>query len=153
MTEADESGADRAEQLMREHRFAEAIMALDQHLSSEPDDARALLQLGICHLLNRSEGEFAAIYRRAEAMVARLSPPPSDVSRLWALYRSLAAKVSTTALVLSAAASAGCDRTAPQPEIAPETTAAVTAQSEPTSAASDAATNTAEAPAETAATA
>lgn len=115
---------------MEEHRFGEAADELGRYLREHPDDPQALLQLGICHLLNRSEGEFFAIRLRAERLLARHAPPTPEVTRLWALYRSLAAKVTTAALALGATATVGCDRDAP-PTVVPETPAATATSTAP----------------------
>jgi hypothetical protein len=102
----------RAEQLLQEQRYGEAIEGFSSHLRAEPDDPEALLQLGICHLLNRSEPEFLAIHDRAAQTLGDSSELPGRLSRLWALYRSLVAKVTATALVVGAAGA--CDRAGPE---------------------------------------
>ena len=51
-----------AEELLRERRFGEAIEAFHLHLEEEPRDVKALLELGICHLLNGSRQAFHRIY-------------------------------------------------------------------------------------------
>lgn len=97
-----------AEKLMRGRRFARAIPLFEMHLRSRPEDVRALLELGICHLLNRSEREFLRIYGKARALLSRMTDLPSDVRRLWRQYRGLAVRVSAAALVMGAAALPGC---------------------------------------------
>jgi hypothetical protein len=49
MTEPD------AERLMRTHRYAEAIGVFESRLADDPSDLGAMLRMGLCHLLNRSE--------------------------------------------------------------------------------------------------
>ena len=96
----------RAEALMRRRRFAEAIPLFERHLRDRGRDLPALLKLGICHLLNRSERAFLDIYERARRIVARLKKMPADVARLWAQYGDLVKRVTATALVLGATATA-----------------------------------------------
>jgi hypothetical protein len=97
-----------AEELMRARLFGEAIGAFDAHLRDYPDDLRALLKVGICHLLNRSERMFVAIHQRAQALLARLREVPRDIARLWRTYNSLLAKVTATALLVGVGTLAGC---------------------------------------------
>lgn len=133
-----------ADDLMRQHRFGDAIIALSDEVQRHPQDPQPLLKLGICHLLNRSETEFLAIHRRAAPLVEQLRPAPPEVSRLWTLSRSLMAKMTGAALVMSTAAGLGCDRTeAPPAEVAPEPTALSTAEPEPADTAAEANTGTA----------
>jgi len=124
-----------AEALMQEQRFGEAIAAFDAHLARRPSDAKALLQLGICHLLQRSEQVFLDIYHRAGRLLSALDAIPAEVARLWRLYRSLVAKVTATALVTSTVGLTACDKTeaTPDPAVAPASSPATTAAStEPT---------------------
>ena len=97
-----------AEGLMRRRQFGEAIPLFEECLADAPDDLGALLRLGICHLLNRSEDLFLAIYRKAGALLARIERAPDDVRRLWAQYQALAKRVTATAVVLGTIAVAGC---------------------------------------------
>ncbi len=97
-----------ADGLMRARRFGEAIEVLDGYLGENPDDLRGLLRSGICHLLNRSERTFLAIYERAAGIVARLGALPGDVARLWSTYQNLFRKVSAAALLIGSTAIAGC---------------------------------------------
>ncbi|RLB64446.1 MAG: hypothetical protein DRI90_04570 [Deltaproteobacteria bacterium] len=117
----------RGEELMQEQRFADAIEAFDGHLVREPTDPKALLQLGICHLLDRSEQTFLDIYRRAGRLLGTMERIPAEVSRLWTLYRSLVAKVTATALVTSTVGLTACNKTDPIPDpvLAPPTTSVV----------------------------
>ena len=125
MARKKELAPSRAEQLMKEHRFADAARELSERLGQQPDDPQALLELGICHLLNRSEAEFLRIGARAERIIAALESPPARVSRLWSLYRSLAAQVTTAALTLGAVGAMGCDRTTPPADVTAEPTPTV----------------------------
>ncbi|MFB3891689.1 MAG: hypothetical protein ACE15C_06670 [Phycisphaerae bacterium] len=97
-----------AEDLMRQRRFGDAIEAFRMHLERHGRDLKALLELGICHLLNGSEQAFREIHERAGRMLARARKVPADVARLWEQYGALAAKVAATALVLGAMAVEGC---------------------------------------------
>ena len=111
----------RAEQLLQEQRYPEAIESFSAHLQREPSDPEALLQLGICHLLNREEQQFLAIHEHAARVIATATELPRGVPRLWTLYRSLVAKVTATALAVGA--SAGCDHAGtPSPEVSAEPT-------------------------------
>ena len=103
-TETDLCG--RAEALMKRRRFAEAIPLFDQHLRDHGRDLPALLKLGICHLLNRGEQAFLDIYQKARRIVANLKKMPADTARLWAQYGDLVKRVTATALVLGATATA-----------------------------------------------
>lgn len=88
-----------AETLMSERRFPEAIAAFEAHLEQSPYDLRALLKVGICHLLNCSRGAFLESHRRAEEAIARIGSVPADVADLWALYRDLVVRVGAATLV------------------------------------------------------
>ena len=74
-----------AAELMQEQRFADAVEAFDGHLVREPTDPKALLQLGICHLLDRSEQIFLDIYERVARLIGTLEQIPAEVVRLWTL--------------------------------------------------------------------
>jgi hypothetical protein len=116
----------RGEQLLQEQRYPEAIDSFSAHLQRVPSDPEALLQLGICHLLNREEQRFLAIHEQAARVIATAPALPRGVPRLWTLYRSLVAKVTATALAVGA--SAGCDHSgAPSPEVSAEPTPSSTA--------------------------
>ena len=82
-----------AERHLKERRVEEAVAAFRLYLRGNPNDVRALLQLGICHLLRRSEQEFLAIHRRVQALLARMRTIPEGIGRLWQLYGTLAVKV------------------------------------------------------------
>ena len=97
-----------AEQAMKARRFGEAIAGFEAHLAEWPDDVRALLRLGLCHLLDRSEETFVAIHGRARALIEKLREVPADLARLWAHYQQLLRKVSATALVVGAMALPAC---------------------------------------------
>jgi hypothetical protein len=99
---------ERAEQAMKARRFDEAIAAFEAHLAESPDDVRALLRLGLCHLLDRSEETFVAIHGRARALIEGLREMPADLARLWAHYQQLLRKVSATALVVGTMALPAC---------------------------------------------
>jgi len=88
-----------AEALMAERRFAEAIAAFERHLVAQPQDLKALLKLGICHLLSRSHGAFLEVHRRAEQVIARIGTLPADVVELNELYRNLLVRVGAASLV------------------------------------------------------
>jgi hypothetical protein len=118
-----------AEQLLREHRYEEAAASFAEHLGTHPDDARALLELGICHLLNRSESEFLAVHARAERKLRAAKELPSELARLWSYYRSLVAKLGAAALAASAVA--GCETSPVQsPDVQADTATAAAAASE-----------------------
>lgn len=88
-----------AEALMAERRFDEAIAAFEMHLAAEPQDLKALLKLGICHLLNRSRGAFLEVHRRAEKVIARMGTLPADVAGLYELYRGLLVRVGAASMI------------------------------------------------------
>lgn len=92
------------------HQYGEAIDHFEAYLEKHPDDLKALLQLGICHLLNRSERLFLRTYEQARQLKERMAAVPADVLRTFAHYESLVRKVTATALVLGtvAASAAGC---------------------------------------------
>ena len=95
---------------MKAGRFPEAIPLLEQCVAIDPIDLKSLLHLGICHLLNRSEKIFLAIFEEATLLKSRLSEIPPDAMRVFAQYESLVKKVTATALVLGTvtAAASGC---------------------------------------------
>jgi hypothetical protein len=99
-----------AELAMRRRRFAEAIELFDRHLEETPGDLDALLKVGICHLLNRSERTFVAIHRTVSGIIAESREVPGEIARLWARYDALFKKVSATALILGAASLTGCKK-------------------------------------------
>jgi hypothetical protein len=101
---------------MKARRFGEAIAVFEAHLAEWPDDVRALLRLGLCHLLDSSEETFVAIHGRARALIEKLREVPTDLARLWAHYQQLLRKVSATALVVGAMALPACQ---PPPTRAP----------------------------------
>lgn len=98
----------RADLLLREHRFGEAISGYETRLAAEPRDLAALLKLGICHLLNRSEEEFLRIFHVAGGRISATSELPGDLQSLWNKYQGLAGRVTTGALVLGTLAATGC---------------------------------------------
>lgn len=100
---------------MKARRFGEAIAAFEAHLAEWPDDVRALLRLGLCHLLDRSEETFVAIHGRARALIEGLREVPADLARLWAHYQQLTRKVSATALVVGVMALPACQSQARAP--------------------------------------
>ena len=65
----DKTSASQAEELMKRRRFAEAIALFNEQLAEKPNDLKTKLRLGICHLLNRDEQTFLAIYQRATDVV------------------------------------------------------------------------------------
>jgi len=95
-----------AEESMRNHRLPEAIDAFREHLQQDPSDLKALLELGICHLLNGSEKLFLGIRDLAERLISAGRNLPAGVSRLWKRYCGLAAKVTAVALVAGSTAAA-----------------------------------------------
>jgi len=103
-TTTDVRGA--AEDLMRRHRLPEAIDAFRRHLQREPGDIRALLELGICHLLNGSEKLFLTVHERAERLISAARKLPAGTVRLWQRYCGLVAKVTAAALVMGSVATA-----------------------------------------------
>jgi len=98
----------RADLLLREHRFSEAISGYEMRLATEPRDLAALLKLGICHLLNRSEEEFLRIFQVAGERVSATAELPGDLQSLWNKYQGLAARITAGALVLGSLAATGC---------------------------------------------
>jgi hypothetical protein len=104
MTESD------AERLMRAHRYAEAIAVFESRLADEPSDLGAMLRMGLCHLLNRSEPAFLAIHDRATAIIHELGAAPRQTEQLWVHYQRLFKLVTATALVVGGMASiVACD--------------------------------------------
>jgi hypothetical protein len=94
MTESD------AERLMRAHRYAEAIAVFESRLADDPSDLGAMLRMGLCHLLNRSEPAFLAIHDRATAVIHELGAAPRQTEQLWVHYQRLFKLVTATALVV-----------------------------------------------------
>jgi len=104
MTEPD------AERLMRAHRYADAIRGFESRLADDPSDLGAMLRMGLCHLLDRSEPAFLAIHARATALIRELGAVPRPAEGLWSHYQRLFQLVTATALVVGGMASAvGCD--------------------------------------------
>ncbi len=99
-----------AETLMKQRRIPEAIVLLEERVNTRPDDPRALLTLGVCHLLNGSERAFLTIYDRARLLLERLRDIPDDLARLWQKYRNLVVKVTASALIVGTAGLAGCTK-------------------------------------------
>ncbi len=99
-----------ASRAMKAGRIDEAIRKFETCVARRPDDLKALLHLGICHLLNRSEKLFLQIYEEAKALNARLRVIPEEVSRVFAQYEGLVKRVTATALVLGtvSAVATGC---------------------------------------------
>jgi len=89
-----------AEDLMRQHRLSAAIDTFQAHLQHEPDDLRALLEMGVCHLLNGAEDVFLSIYQRAAQAIGAVGDLPASLARLWKRYGRLAAKVAAAAVVI-----------------------------------------------------
>jgi len=110
---------ERADQAMKERRFSDAIAAFEEHLAESPDDVRALLRLGICHLLGCSEEAFLAIHPKAQALISRTREVPEDLARLWAHYNDLLRKVSATALVMGSMALPACQTPPAQERVRP----------------------------------
>jgi len=98
-----------ATRAMRGRRFAEAIDLLESRLADIPGDLEAMLQLGICHLLSRSERVFLKIHGKVSAMVEAAGQLPERVARLWAHYRSLVRKVTAAGLVMGSATLSSCN--------------------------------------------
>lgn len=109
-----------ADRLMQNRRFAEALQIYEQHLQEAPADAAALLKSGICHLLNRSQAKFLAIYAQARSLLAALDGIPADVQALWRKYEGLVAKVTAGAMVVGGLAVAGCDKPPAESEPQPQ---------------------------------
>ena len=96
--------------LMQAHRYDEAIARFEAHLGDHPTDLGALLRMGLCHLLNRSEPAFLSIHGRATALIRELGAVPVQTERLWAHYQHLFKLVTATALVVGGMAELmGCD--------------------------------------------
>lgn len=89
-----------AEALLVQRNLRDAVRFFRIHLAHNPNDLRALLKLGICHLLNGSEQAFRNIHDRAARAMGRLAHVPADLARLWARYQSLFVKVTAAALVI-----------------------------------------------------
>ena len=104
----DNSPADRARFAMQEARYCEAIVLFEAQLARDPNDLRSLLQLGFCHLLNRSEQRFVSIYQEATALKRRLGEVSEAVGRLFHRYEAWVKKLTATALVLSSVAAGAC---------------------------------------------
>jgi len=98
-----------ATRAMRGRRFAEAVDLLESRLVEVPGDLEAMLQLGICHLLSRSERAFLRIHETARAMVEASGELPERVARLWTHYRSLVRKVAAASLVMGSATFSSCN--------------------------------------------
>jgi hypothetical protein len=99
-----------AERLMRAHRYAEAIAVFESRLMDEPRDLGAMLRMGLCHLLNRSEPTFLAIHDRATAIIRELGAVPRQTEELWSHYQQLFKLVTATALVVGGmAGTVACD--------------------------------------------
>src|ERR1035437_203696 len=86
---------EQAEQRMRQRDFAAAIELFDRHLAKERQDLRAMLEMGICHLLNGAEEPFRQIHRQASVLLSQARDLPADVARLWEQYNGLFRKVSS----------------------------------------------------------
>jgi len=100
-----------AERLMRAHRYAEAIRVFESRLADDPSDLGAMLRMGLCHLLDRSEPAFLAIHARATALIRELGAVPRQTEELWSHYQRLFKLVTATALVVGGMVSAvGCDK-------------------------------------------
>ena len=100
----------RAVALMQAHRYDEAIARFEAHLADHPTDLGALLRMGLCHLLNRSEPAFLAIHVRATALIRELGAVPRQTEELWSHYQHLFKLVTATALLVGGLAElAGCD--------------------------------------------
>jgi hypothetical protein len=101
-----------AENCMRQREFGRALTLLDEQLAKQPEDLRALLDKGLCHLFLASQEAFLDVHGRAKALVSRLKNLPDDLLRRFAEYEALAQRVTASALVVSALAmgaySAGC---------------------------------------------
>ena len=100
---------------MRAHRYREAIARFEVRLAEDPQDLCSLLRMGLCHLLDRSEAVFVAIYHRATAIIGELGEVPARARKLWFQYQQLVQSVTATALVVGgiAATTAGDDDTTP----------------------------------------
>jgi len=115
----------RADRLMQDHRFAEAIASYEERLETAPGDLAALLKLGICHLFNRSEWEFLRIFRAGQEQMMATGEPSAEVRPLWERYQSLAGRVLAGALVVGGLAVGGCavadaqakEAAKPQPQV------------------------------------
>jgi hypothetical protein len=104
MTEPD------ADRLMREHRYTEAIAVFESRLADDATDLGAMLRMGLCHLLNRSEPAFLSIHDRATRVIRELGAVPRQTEQLWAHYQHLFKLVTATALVVGGIASTvACD--------------------------------------------
>ncbi len=104
------SDVDAADRAMQSRRFGEAIALYEQRLTVVPTDLAALLKLGICHLLNRSERRFLEIHAQAQSLRAALPSVPAEVNALWRKYEGLAVKVTAGAMVIGGLAMAGCSQ-------------------------------------------
>ncbi len=104
MEQSDQDTLREAERLMKAHRYGEAITAFEARLAQNSNDLRALLEMGLCHLLNRSEATFVAIHREASQHIHRLGEVPPAIARLWDQYQQLFRKVTATALVVGTVA-------------------------------------------------
>ena len=100
MTDPEYGLARDAEGLMRAHRYREAIARFEVRLAEDPQDLCSLLRMGLCHLLDRSEAVFVAIYHRATAIIGELGEVPARARKLWFQYQQLVQSVTATALVV-----------------------------------------------------
>jgi hypothetical protein len=98
MTRTGDVASD-AEALMRAHRYDEAIAGFQVRLADDPNDLTALLRMGLCHLLNRSEAVFLKIYHQVEAIIQQLGEVPERVGKLWFQYQKLVHSVTAAAAV------------------------------------------------------
>lgn len=115
----------RGDFLMKNRRFAEAITVYEAQLSAVPKDLSALLKLGICHLLNRSEKEFLRIFQAAQVQVAQTAELSRDVQMLWDRYKGLAARTVAGVLVVGSLAVTGCTASDSPPAVEAQSPSAV----------------------------
>jgi len=102
-----------AERLMQERRLDEAIRLFRLVVDGHPGDLQALLELGLCHLLNRSERAFLKVHQRVRCLVGRIRVLPERLARLWALYGTLAARAGVSVLVMGTLSTPGYAMPAP----------------------------------------
>lgn len=96
---------------MKDGRYTAAIPLFEQQMARQPDDLKSLLQLGFCHLLNRSEKLFLRIYKEATTLKHSLGSISDDVRRMFTRYEGWVKKVTATALVLGSMGAAACGQT------------------------------------------
>jgi hypothetical protein len=111
----NELPVERALNAMENARYDEAISLFQAQLIKRQDDLKSLLQLGFCHLLNRSEKMFLSVYKQARALKHRLGEIADDVRRLFLSYENWVKKLTATTIILASVHLSSCDEPGPSP--------------------------------------